>query len=137
MGLIDKVVNFFVKDSAERRKFVNDFNNKAKTYFQSLIVDTLLEAEMCYGNPDESYRHPYSAPRIVSGIVIRATAGAEIPVDDIILIGKIVLSDQALVRRMFVLHWDTFIIEDARTGKFVDWRIKDFVNFGGFLQGRG
>lgn len=136
MGLIDRIVNFFVKDSAERKRFVAEFNHNASFFFQSLAVDTLLEAEICGGSYDNSYRHELSAPRIVSGIAIEARAGAEIPVDDILLIGKIILSDQVLVRRMFVLHWDTLIVRDVRTGKFVDWRIRDFLNFGGLLSAR-
>ena len=136
MRLIEKVVSFFVKDAAERRKFVNEFNSYAKTAFLSLSVDTLLESEVCQGNPDPSYRHTLSAPRIVSGIAIQARAGVEIPVDDIIAIGKIILSDQRIVRKMYVLHWDTLIVRDTRTGKFVDWRISDFFNYGGLLSGR-
>lgn len=133
MGLIDRVVGFFVKDSAERRRFVNEFNLNAKFFFQSLSVDTLLEAKMNSGNSDHSYRHELSAPTIVSGLTIEATAGAQISVDDIVLIGRIILSDQVLVRKMFVLHWDTLIVKDSRTGKFVDWRIRDFISFGGLL----
>lgn len=133
MGLIDRVVGFFVKDSAERRRFVNEFNLNAKFFFQSLSVDTLLEAKMSSGNSDHSYRHELSAPTIVSGLTIEATAGAQISVDDIVLIGRIILSDQVLVRKMFVLHWDTLIVKDSRTGKFVDWRIRDFISFGGLL----
>lgn len=133
MGLIDRVVGFFVKDSAERRRFVNEFNLNAKFFFQSLSVDTLLEAKMSSGNSDHSYRHELSAPTIVSGLTIEATAGAQISVDDIILIGRIILSDQVLVRKMFVLHWDTLIVKDSRTGNFVDWRIRDFISFGGLL----
>lgn len=136
MGLINKIVSFF-KDLAERRRFINEFNYNAKTSFQALSVDTLLEADSGYGNGDYSYRHELSAPRMASGFIIQAKAGAEIPVDDIIQIGKIILSNQTLVRRMFVLHWDTLIIKDTRTGKFVDWRIKDFLHFGGLLKWNG
>lgn len=133
MGLIERVVGFFVKDSAERRRFVNEFNLNAKYFFQSLSVDTLLEAKMSSGNSDSSYRHELSAPTMVSGLTIEATAGAQISVDDIVMIGRIILSDQVLVRKMFVLHWDTLIVKDSRTGKFVDWRIRDFISFGGLL----
>ena len=133
MGLIERAVGFFVKDSAERRRFVNEFNLNAKYFFQSLSVDTLLEAKMSSGNSDSSYRHELSAPTMVSGLTIEATAGAQISVDDIVMIGRIILSDQVLVRKMFVLHWDTLIVKDSRTGKFVDWRIRDFISFGGLL----
>ena len=95
-----------------------------------------MEAKACSGNSDSSYRHELSAPVIFSGIAIEAKAGTEIPIDDIILIGKIILSNQVLVRRMFVLHWDTLIVRDTRTGKFVDWRIRDFMSFGGLLNER-
>ena len=135
MGLIDRFIKWF-RDSAERRRFINEFNANARGAFQSLSVDTLMEARACSGNSDSSYRHELSAPVIFSGIAIEAKAGTEIPVDDIILIGKIILSNQVLVRKMFVLHWDTLIIRDTRTGKFVDWRIRDFMNFGGLLDER-
>ena len=133
MGLIDRFIKWF-RDSAERRRFINEFN--ARDAFQSLSVDTLMEAKACSGNSDSSYRHELSAPVIFSGIAIEAKAGTEIPIDDIILIGKIILSNQVLVRRMFVLHWDTLIVRDIRTDKFVDWRIRDFMSFGGLLNER-
>jgi hypothetical protein len=135
MGLIDKFIKWF-RDSAERRKFINEFNNSAMGAFRSLSVDTLLEAKACSGNPDSSYRHELSAPLFLSGIAIEAKAGTEIPVDDVILIGKIILSNQVLVRRMFVLHWDTLIVRDTRNDKSVDWRIRDFMSFGGLLNER-
>lgn len=135
MGLIDKFIKWF-KDSAERRRFINEFNDSASAAFQSLSVDTLLEAKACSGNPDNSYRHELSAPLMFGGLAIEAQAGTQIPVEDIILIGKIILSDQVLVRRMFVLHWDTLIVRDTRTGKSVDWRIRDFMTFGGLLCNR-
>ena len=135
MGLIDRFIKWF-RDSAERRRFINEFNANARDAFQSLSVDTLMEAKACSGNSDSSYRHELSAPVIFSGIAIEAKAGTEIPIDDIILIGKIILSNQVLVRRMFVLHWDTLIVRDIRTDKFVDWRIRDFMSFGGLLNNR-
>ncbi len=135
MGLIDRFIKWF-RDSPARRKFINDFNDKAREEFQMLSVDTLLEAKACSGNSDNSYRHELSAPVIFSGLAIEAKAGTQIPVDDIILIGKIILSNQVLVRKMFVLHWDTLIVRDTRTGKFVDWRIRDFMSFGGLIDER-
>ena len=130
-----RIIKWF-RNSAERRRFINEFNANARDAFQSLSVDTLMEAKACSGNSDSSYRHELSAPVIFSGIAIEAKAGTEIPIDDIILIGKIILSNQVLVRRMFVLHWDTLIVRDIRTDKFVDWRIRDFMSFGGLLNER-
>lgn len=134
MSILNRVLGFFVKDSAERRRFTEEFNFKARQGFQTLFVDTLLEASSCQGHPDPNYRHELSAPVFASGFIVKAKAGAEIPVEDIITIGSIILSDQTLVRKMYVLHWDTLYISDERTGKSVDWKIRDFLNFGGLLH---
>ena len=133
MGLLDRIIKWF-KDSAERRRFVNEFNQNAVFAFQNLSVDTLLEAKTCSGSPDPTYRHELSAPVAFSGLAVEAKAGTQIPVDDIVLIGRVILSDMALTRRMFLLHLDTLIVRDVRTGRSVDWRIRDFIHFGGLLS---
>ena len=138
MSIISKVINFFVKDSAERRRFVDDFNVWAKQSFQTMFIDTLFEAISCEGAQPPEFRHELSAPRVVSGFRIIAKAGEEIPVEAIMALGAMILSDSVLVRRMYLLHWDTLYIADARTGKSVYWKIKDFINVRGLLgSGKG
>lgn len=133
MQLLDKIIKWF-KDSAERRRFVNEVNQNAVFAFQNLSVGTLLEAKSCRGSYDPTYRHELSAPVAFSGLAVEAKAGTQIPVDDIVLIGRVILSDMALTRRMFLLHLDTLIVRDVRTGRSVDWRIRDFIHFGGLLS---
>lgn len=132
MNWYNKVVEFFVKDSAERRRFVSEFNIIASRSFFSLTIDALFEAETCFGKFE--YRHELSAPIIASGLRITVKAGKEVPLDAIIALGRVILYDKVLVRRMFMLHWDTLIITDSRNGYSVDWRIRDFVDFGGVLN---
>ena len=134
MSIISHVVGWFVKDAAERKRFLQTFNQFAQDSFQCSFVDTLAGVCVCEGNPDPSFRHDLSAPRVVSGLVIQAKGGVELPVDEILAVGRIVLSAQAIVRRMYVLHWDTLYVTDIRTGKSVCWRIKDFLYFGGLLH---
>lgn len=134
MGVLNKILNFFVRDAAERRRFLSEFNANASRSFQTLFSDTLYEAVSCEGNADPSFRHELSAPVFASGFEVLAKAGREITAEEVVMIGKIILSEQSIVRRMFVLHWDTLIVKEARTGKSVSWRIKDFLNFGGLLN---
>ena len=94
-------------------------------------MDALFRAEVCEGNVD--YRHEYSAPRSVSGFIVKVISGVDVPYEDVLLIGRIILENKALVRRMFVLHWDTLYIRDERNGRYGQWRIRDFVDFGGIL----
>jgi hypothetical protein len=132
MSWYNKIVEFFVKDSAERRRFVNEFNKIASHNFQNLTINALFEAHVCSGKL--AYRHELSAPVIASGLEIQIKAGMQVPLEVVIALGRVILCDEALVRRMFILHWDTLIIRDSRNGYCVDWRIRDFVNFGGVLN---
>lgn len=131
MAWYSKIIGFFVQDSAERQRFINEFNFSAREAFQNIAIDALFEAVICSGN--QKNRHDMSAPTIVSGIEIQVKGGTVVPLDEILLIGRFVLLNQALVRRMYILHWDTFRIKDVRNGANVEWKIVDFCNFGGLL----
>ena len=93
MGLLNKILNFFFIVSGERRRFMTEFNVNASRSFQSLFSDTLYEALSCEGNGDTSYRHELSAPVFASGFEVQAKAGREITVEEIVMIGKIILSE--------------------------------------------
>lgn len=134
MAWYNKVLNLFVRDSLERKRFIDEFNSNAKDSFKNLSVDVLFLASTCPGKEDASYRHEFSAPRFASGFEIQVCGGKPVPPEDIVIIGQIILLDKVLVRRMYLLHWDTFIIKDIRTGRSIDWRIKDFVGFCGMLN---
>ena len=131
MNLYRKILEFFVRDSSERKRFINEFNIYALQCFQNLSIDALFCASTCVGK--DGYNHELSAPRFASGFKIEVQAGTTISLQDIMLIGRIILYDQILVRKMFVLHWDTLIIVDHRTGHSVNWKIRDFLDFGGNL----
>ena len=49
-------------------------------------------------------------------------------------IGSVILSNESLTRRLFILGWDTLIIEDIVGCKQVKWAIKDFTNIGYLLR---
>lgn len=132
MSWFRKVAEWFLRDSSERRKFLMWFNDNAKKCFVNLSVDSLLEASSGSGRIE--YRHELSAPSFASGLIIDVKAGKSIPVDDIIIIGTFILASTDIVRKIYVLHWDTLIIRDSFTGKSVDWAIKEFINMGGLLD---
>ena len=132
MKLYKRILEFFVKDSSARKNFINEFNILAGKSFENLNIDALFHADICSGK--EGYQHELSAPRFASGLEIEVAAGTQVSLQDIMLIGSVILYDQILVRKMFVLHWDTLIIKDSRTGHYASWKISDFLDFGGLLQ---
>ncbi len=128
-----QIINWF-RDSSLRKKFIDSFNDNAKTNFHNLSVNALLKAKTGYGSSDSRYRHELSAPVIASGFIIEVIAGDDVPQEDIFLIGKTVLYSESVVRWLWALHWDTLIIKDIRSGRSGEWAIKDFVHLGGLLD---
>lgn len=123
----NKIVQWF-RDLSERERLINEFNISARVAFTQLTVGTLLEARSKSGFGD--FRHECSSFLLPTGFCIRATKGTPLTKDEILYIGTVVLTNEALVRRLFVLGWDTLYVEDIVGNKQAKWAIKDFANIG-------
>lgn len=84
MPWYNKVLNLFVRDSLERKRFIDEFNSNAKDSFKNLSVDVLFLASTCPGEEDSSYRHEFSAPRFASGFEIQVCGGNMEMVNDVL-----------------------------------------------------
>lgn len=131
MAFWNRIIDWF-KDLSERDRLINDFNRSARESFTMLTVSTLLEALSKRG--DSSYRHECSSLFLKTGFCIKATAGRALTKDEMLYIGSVILGNEPLTRRLFVLGWDTLIIEDIVGGKQVKWAIKDFTKIGYLLR---
>lgn len=123
----NKIVQWF-RDLSERERLINEFNISARVAFTQLTVGTLLEARSKSGFRD--FRHECSSFLLPTGFCIRATKGVPLTKDEILYIGTVILTNETLVRRLFVLGWDTLYIEDIVGNKQAKWAIKDFANIG-------
>ena len=65
-----------------------------------------------------------------TGFCIKATKGTLLTKDEILYIGTVFLTNEILVRRLFVLGWDTLYVEDIVGSKQAKWATKDFTNIG-------
>lgn len=109
MAFWDRIINWF-KDLSERERLINAFSRSARESFTGLSVSTLLEAMSKKGDPD--YRHECSSLLLKTGFCIKATAGHLLTKEEMLYIGAVILSNQSLTRRLFILGYDTLIIED-------------------------
>ena len=131
MAFWNKIINWF-RDLSERERLINDFNASARGAFTQLSVGTLLEARSKKGNSD--FRHECSSFFLPTGFCIKATKGTPLTKEEILYIGTVILTNEALVRRLFVLGWDTLYIEDIVGNKQAKWSIKEFTNIGLMLN---
>ncbi|HEY9169196.1 MAG TPA: hypothetical protein VIN72_06890 [Lutibacter sp.] len=118
-------------EMAERYRLVKDFNRAAKNAFISGNAPTLLEAKITRG--DSSYRHNFSK-WMGGGFRIKALSGRPLPKHELIEIGRVVLDNEELTRRMISLGWDTLEVHANEGYLGAKWALKDFANIGGFLN---
>lgn len=119
----NNILDWF-NDRSERAKLIRSFNESARTSFVSGIAPTLLKASISKG--ENSYKHQFSN-WLNSGFRIQAFTGRVLTKDELTHIGKVILDDNLLVRRLIVLGWDTLEIH-ADAGVYgCRWQLKDYL----------
>ena len=112
------------RDRSERAKLVRSFNESARSAFVSGIAPTLLKASISKG--ESSYKHQFSN-WMNTGFRIQAFTGRVLSKDELIHIGKVILDDSVLVRRLIVLGWDTLEIHGDAGQYGCRWQLKDYI----------
>jgi hypothetical protein len=125
------VVADWFGEMAERYRLVRDFNKAAKNAFISGVAPTLLEAKITRG--DSAYKHAFSK-WMGGGFRIKALTGRQLKQNELIEIGKVVLENEELTRKLISLGWDTLEVHANEGYNGVKWALKDYANIGGFLN---
>ena len=119
----NSIVDWF-RDRSERNRLLRSFNESARSSFVSGVAPTLLKATISKG--EQSYRHQFS-DWLNTGFRIQAFTGRVLSKDELIHIGKVILNDSILVRRLIVLGWDTLEIHGDAGSFGCRWQLKDYI----------
>ena len=94
-----------------------------------ILMYSILPKMMYFSLPitNCNYRHEMSK-WMISGFRIKVKSGKSLTRDELIAIGRIILCNNQLVRRIVVLGWDTLEVYDAANKKGVQWAFKDFIS---------
>jgi len=125
-----EIVEWF-GDLTERYRLVRDFNRAAKMSFVSGIAPTLLEAKITMG--ESAYRHEFSK-WLAGGFRIKALAGRPLSKSELIELGRVVLDNKELVRKLVSLGWDTLEVHSNEGYNGAKWALKDHADLGGYLS---
>lgn len=118
-------------EMAERYRLVRDFNKAGKNSFIAGKAPTLLEAKITSG--DSAFRHAFSK-FFGGGFRIKALSGRPLERGELIEIGKVVLDNEELVRKLIALGWDTLEVHDNKGFNGLKWALKEYANIGGYLK---
>lgn len=127
---ISEIIDWF-SDVSERYKVVKDFNKAAKNAFISGVAPTLLETKITKGNSD--YKHQFSK-FMGGGFRIKALSGTPLKREEMIEIGKVILDNRELVRKLITLGWDTLEVHDNAGYNGCQWSLKEHANIGQYLN---
>ena len=114
----------------ERHMLVRDFNRAGKNAFIDGLAPTLLEAKITRG--DSAYRHHFSK-FLGGGYRIKALSGRPLRKEEMIEIGRVILDNKELVRKLIALGWDTLEVHDNSGFNGCKWPLKDYADIGGYL----
>ena len=128
-GTIIKLQEWF-GDISERNRTVRNFNKFSRASFIGGQAVTLLEAKISGGNSD--YRHAFSKWR--SGFRITALSGHQLTKGEMVEIGRIILDNSELVRKLLALGFDTLEVQADSGFLGVQWKLSDFSGLGGILE---
>ena len=127
---IIEIIDWF-GEMTERYKLIRNFNKAGKNAFIAGIAPTLLEAKITSG--DSNYRHQFSK-FLGGGFRIKALSGHPLKREEMIEIGKVILDNKGLVRKLVALGWDTLKVHDNSGYNGCKWPLKDFANIDGYLN---
>lgn len=126
----NNILDWF-RDRSERSKLVRSFNESARNSFVGGIAPTLLKAKISKG--ESSYKHQFSN-WLNTGYRIQAFTGRQLSKDELMHIGKVILNDEILVRKLVVLGWDTLEIHGDEGTYGCRWQLKDHIPLPKFNQ---
>jgi len=124
-----RIIDWF-GEVRERYNLVRDFNKSAKNSFISGHAPTLLEARITMGSSE--FRHAFSK-FMGGGFRIKALSGHPLEKSELIEIGKVVLYNEELVRKLVALGWDTLEVHDLKGFHGCKWGLKNYAKIGGYL----
>lgn len=119
------------QDMSERNLLVRNFNQNAKDAFISGSMPTMLKCSVSRGCRE--YKHQFSS-WIYTGFRIQALAGRALTKDETEAIGRVVLSDTNLVRRLVALGWDTLEVHSDSGRYGLRWKLIEYTNINYLLQ---
>ena len=118
-----KIIQFF-QDYKERNSVILGFNKASRDAFIEGIIPVMLEASISKG--DSKYKHQYSK-WLRSGFRIKAFSGKQLNQQNLLDLGKTIIDDSVLVRRLVVLGFDTLEIHCDIGTYGCKWQLKDYL----------
>ena len=126
----NRVVEWF-RDRSEKQNLVRSFNLSARNAFINGDAPTMLQASISKGCRE--YKHQFSS-WLNTGFRIKALSGRSLTRAEQEIIGKVIINNVELVRRLVALGWDTLEVCDDEGRYGLRYKLIDYANIGLMLS---
>lgn len=125
------LINTLLDGSFERMRVINAMNQSFKEYYYSGEIDRLCKVSISQG--DEEFRHEMSSVWFRSGFKITIENDNNLKESEINDISRFILSNNAFIRQLMAMGFDTLIIQGriSRMGK--KYSLKAYANLDSYF----
>lgn len=123
-AMLNKIISW-LDDFKSRQETIQNFNKNAKDSYVQKQTSLLLEAKTSIGSAE--YKHAYSK-FMASGFNIKAFSKTPLNTEQLQSVGKDLIKDEAFIRKLISLGWDTLEVQDVDGNLGCKWELNKYVN---------
>lgn len=125
------LLNSLLDGSFERVKIIKSMNEAFHEYYVTGEIDRLCKVSITSGN--QSFRHEMSTMFFRSGFRISIENDTNVREAELRDISQYILTNNAFVRQLMTLGFDTLIVSGKTTNKSLMYSLKEYSNLTNFF----
>lgn len=125
------LLNSLLDGSFERVRIIKSMNEAFHEYYITGEIDRLCKVSITSGN--QSFRHEMSTMFFRSGFRISIENDANVRESELRDISQYILTNNAFVRQLMTLGFDTLIVSGKTTNKSLMYSLKEYTNLTNFF----
>ena len=125
-SLITNLINSLLDGSFERMRVINQMNAAFKEYFMSGEIARMCKFSISQGKQENA--HEMSSLWFRSGFKVSVENDINLKESEMTELASYIIGNQAFVRQLMAMGFDTLIIKGKTTGKSISYAIKKFAN---------
>ena len=125
-SFITNLLNSLLDGSFERMRVINQMNAAFKEYFMSGEIGRMCKFSIFQGKQENA--HEMSSVWFRSGFKVSVENDINLRESEMTELANYIVGNQAFVRQLMAMGFDTLIVKGKTTGKSISYALKKFAN---------
>lgn len=132
-SFIRNLINSLLDGSFERMRIINQMNGAFREYFMSGEISRLCKFSISSGKQENA--HEMSSLWFRSGFKVSIENDLNLKQSEMTELANYILGNQAFVRQLMAMGFDTLIVKGNTSGKSISYALKKFANLDQYYLG--